>query len=115
MYPLELPATKHFKGDDWEGLEFGPIIINEAVPENTLASCALEFKDADGVIGYRLSSDPQAGEGSLVIDDAVIWEITAPVQLLNLDTGDWNWYFSTIDSANVKRTLYKSILAIKDK
>lgn len=114
MQPVTVELQSHTRGDTWEGLLIGPILINEAQPEYPLAQCRLYFRNEKGVLAYKLKSTLGEEEegGDLVIVDANTWVIEAPEQLLPLKAGVYNWDFETIDSNGVVRTLYKGTFTI---
>jgi hypothetical protein len=123
MAPEKITIADHYNGDTWVGMAIGPILINSLQPPNTLASCKLEFRDEDDTLGYKLTTTPGAGEGTITISDATTWVVSIPEQLIpGVDAGDvtagmknkkiWYWDFETIDSTGKKLTLYKGTLKV---
>ena len=113
MIPVLIPPLPtHYMGDTWKGLlGFGPVLIDDAQPPNTLSYCRMQFRDRNE-LGYELNSAPEAGEGTLTISNATTWEITVPSQLLPLEKGVWSWDLETTDSAGTILTLYKGTIRV---
>ena len=124
MAPVKISLENHWKGDTWPGMVIGPVIINDEQPPVALASCKMQFRDGDDVLGHEFNSVPGQDIGTITIDDADTWEITVPEQLLNLDAGDivsglintkyWHWDFETIDVNGKKLTLYYGKIKVKE-
>lgn len=122
MAPTKVDLIDHYKGDTWVGMTVGPILINGTQPPTTLSEVNIDFKDKDDNLGYRLSSNPGAGEGTITIVDANTWEVLVPKQDLPLDAGDleegmknkkyWYYDFQTIDSESTKLTTYKGKIKV---
>jgi hypothetical protein len=112
-YTVRIDLPDHKRGDTYQKLTFGPILINGATPESSLASCRLYFRDStDSALGYKLVLDPGEGEGQIQISDAVNWLVIVPEQELDLDVGNWYWDFEATDSAGRILTLYDGVLTV---
>lgn len=111
MRPVRITLPNHTKGDTWEGLIIGPVLFNDAQPPFELDSCRLYFRK-EGVIGFKYKNVPDVDDGTITIDDSVIWELTVVGQVLPLDVGVWDWDFETTDADGVIRTIYKGTLSI---
>lgn len=116
MNPAVVDLHNHVSGwDTWAGLTIGPVTVevfdesgvpvSDGPPEFQLTECHIEFHE---LIGGRLaatlsSSDP----AQLQITDAANWQVLAPIQPLGLPAMKYIWCFRTLDSAGVKRTIYR--------
>jgi hypothetical protein len=122
--PAKIKLNDHYKGDYWEGMVVGPVLIDDAQPANSLASVRIQFRDEYDQLGHEFNTTPGAGIGTITIDDANTWEITVPPQLLNLDANPlesgmsnsktWYWDFETTDSTGAILTLYRGTIKVKE-
>lgn len=112
MPPVKIKLLPHYKGDHWSGMAIGPILINDLQPGSQLASCRMHFRDEYGSLGHAFKTSPGAGEGTITIDDATTWEITVPVQALDLESGTWDWDFETTDANGTVLTLYVGTIKV---
>ena len=113
MIPVIINLSDYTAGDTWYGLKIGPILFNDLQPVASLSSCRLYFRlRNNGRIGYKFSSSPSLGEGTIDITDPVTWEVTINQQILPLYANIWSWDFETTDSNGVVRTLYTGKLNV---
>ena len=122
--PEKIKLNDHYKGDFWEGMSVGPVLINGVQPTVNLAAVRMQFRDEDDVLGHEFNEAPGAGEGTITITDAVTWEINVPEQLLDLDAGvvnnrltnskTWYWDFQTTDTNGRILTLYRGTIKVKE-
>jgi len=119
--PVTIKLKDHYRGDHWIGiLRIGPIQINTGTLEvpvlapmsSPCASARIQFRDANGVLGYELSTTPADDTGTITVLDADTWEFTVPVQPLPLDAGTWTWDFETTGDDDVVLTPYKGTLEV---
>ena len=120
--PAKITLEDHYKGDWWEGMVIGPVLVNGVAPTATLISCKMQFRDEWDELGHEFNTTPGAGIGTITIDDAATWEITVPPQLLNLLTDESEngknnsktWYldFQTTDSDGAILTLYRGTIKV---
>ncbi len=124
MEPVKIKLNDHYKGDHWVGMTVGPVLINGAQPISNLAAVTLEFRDENDQLGHKFDSAPGAGEGTIVIDDAVTWEASIAPQALDLDAGPldlrlsnsktWYWDFKTTDATGKIITLYRGTIKVSE-
>ncbi len=122
--PVKIKLADHYKGDFWEGMVVGPVLINEAQPDQNLSAVRMQFRNENDQLGHEFNTTPGAGIGTITIDDAVTWEVTVPPQLLNLDadpvsagmknTKTWYWDFETTDASGAILTLYRGTIKVTE-
>lgn len=112
MPPVYIRLDSHYKDDTWTGMTVGPVLINTAQPEYTLASVKMQFRDQADQLGHEFNTVGGTGIGTITITNATTWVITVPEQLLNLTKGIWSWDFETINSEGTKLTLYEGIIKV---
>jgi len=112
MQSTYVKLDPHKRGDTWEGLTFGPLTINDERPISPIVSCRIDFRDSEDRLGYRLSSEPDEGQGTMDIIDAENWEIDVPQQYLLLSVGKWDWEFEAVDLAGHTFTFYHGDIKI---
>ncbi len=113
MKPVEINLNDHLRGDTWEGLTIGPILVNGIAPVSPCVSCRIQFREKKlFTLGYELSSVPAMGKGTITIDDPNTWEFSALSQILPLEAGSWRWEFETVDSAGSVISFYSGTIKI---
>lgn len=121
MLPVTIVLSAHTRGDTWDGIAVGPVQFNTgttaepifSAPPYPVVLCRMQFRNADGILGYGLSTAPSADVGTITIVDADLWTLTIPPQVLQLDAGKWYWDMEFTDSIGTIRTLYAGSLTIK--
>lgn len=118
MTPYTLDLEDHYKGDAWEGMSIGPIVIDDGdgpvSPALPCASCRMQFRNGKTLdLGYSLSSDPGTGEGTITILDDATYEFEIPRQLLGLDAGTWEYDFETTDTDDLPTTWFKGKIKVR--
>jgi hypothetical protein len=112
MIPVKISLSSHLKGDTWEQLTIGPILINGAQPLAAAASCKMQFRNAAGVLGMTFSSSPGVGEFPITIVNAATWHFLVPATIIDLSPGSWLWDFQITDVNGVIITPYNGKLTI---
>lgn len=79
------------KGDQWEGLTCGPVLVDGVAPAETLARVKMSFRDVNGILGYVLDSEVVSGAGLIVISNATTWTVSIGEQALPLEEGKWDY------------------------
>jgi hypothetical protein len=103
----------YYKGDSWPGMHIDPVTINGLQPALALASCRMQFRDADRLLGYELNSVPATGKGLIIITNAATWEMDITDQILDMPAGRYNWDLETTDAGGNVLTIYKGKLTVK--
>lgn len=113
MPPVKIdPLPVHTRGDHWDGMIVGPVLINDETPYFNIASCRMQFRDGEGNLGYELNSVPTAGKGTIDLTDPITWLVTLPLQALPLDVGKWYWDFEVTDTDGSVLTLYTGTMKV---
>ena len=130
MLPAFVELSPTFHGDTWRGVTFGPVMFNPdptldppwpgSPPIHPVVSARMFFRskpwqnDEEGV-GYRLSTNPQEGEGTIQILSDDTWLFLVPEQLLPLPLWDkpWHWDFEGTDSEGNVYTYWRGTLRVK--
>ena len=121
MVPCTLNLSDYYKGDAWEGMSVGPIIMDNGgpspeYPTYSCVSCRMHFRDAELNLGFALSSNPGVGEGTITITDDGTYEFDIPRQVLDLNAGTWEYDFETTDTEGMPITWFRGKLkVIQDK
>ncbi len=102
MDPAIIELGNHRRGDKWPAWNIGGMSDDlGGVVGAPCLFCRLQFRlKGVGTLGYELSSQPTAGQGSIIIDDADTYAFSVPEQALPLDVGVWEWDFETFETAD---------------
>ena len=112
MTPKTINLPSIVTGDSFYGLTIGPITFNTVAPDYPLDSCVLWIEADSGQV-FQFKSDG-TGDALITIDDDVNWTVSIPPTPILLPPSPGNWFYKTIDTAGVVRTLYKGRLDITE-
>ena len=115
MTPANIPFDNLVAGNQWLGVQLiGPVLINGVSPSTALASVRMAFRKAPDDItpAYVLATTPQAGQGSITINNASTWSVTIPEQPLPLAPGNWVWAIQFVDTLGTISTLFEGSLTV---
>jgi hypothetical protein len=109
MTPKEYTIAPHVSGDSWNGIDLITISINSAPPDEELVSAKIQFrKSSMGSVFLTLDS----ADGSVVIEDAALWQMSVPSQIVSLSPDDYYWDLQTTDASGSIKTYVKGTWTI---
>ncbi len=120
MEPAVIELGNHRRGGKWPAWGIaGMSDESGGVVGPPCLFCRLQFRaKGTGTLGYELSSQPLTGQGTIIIDDPVLYAFSIPEQALPLAVGVWEWdleTFETADASGLSDTwLCGEIAVIKD-
>lgn len=102
MNPALVDLGSHRRGDKWQAWSIDGMSDDlGGVVAPPCLFCRLQFRlKGTGTLGYELSSVPAEGEGTIIIDDPVLYIFSIPEQALPLEVGVWEWDFETFQTAD---------------
>ena len=113
MIPVQINLPNVHAGDTWEGVSFGPALVNGVQPPLALASCRLYFRDANTkTLAYGFKSVATVGFGTITIANAATWSVSIAAQILPLVAGTYLWDFEITDVAGTVITPCSGILIV---
>jgi len=100
MNPAVVDLGSHRRGDKWPAWSIDGISDEQGgVVAPPCLFCRLQFRlKGRGTLGYELSSAPAEDQGTISIDDPVLYVFSIPAQALPLAAGVWEWDFETFET-----------------
>ena len=95
------------QGDTWGGI---PSITFDPAPNYNVASARMQFRASK--VSPLPSATLSTTDGTIVINNAVTWNFTVPVQNLALTAGTYNWQFQTTDSQGSIQTYMQGTIEV---
>lgn len=124
--PAKVTLFNHVSGDTWPGIDVGPIMVDggddpDYPMENSVERVDLFFrKKGSDNIAIKFSTVVPEEQGDIIVNpieivDAVNWVIKVlpcSPEAFPLKPGTYIGHFQTIDSEDIKRTLYEITITV---
>lgn len=111
MSPAKVTLPGFTSGDTWNGFTFGPVSPS---PAYAVVSATLTFKNvaSPGASAAYVAGTAPGSKGTLVINNAASYVISAPKQQLPLKPGDYVGRLQTVDSHGTKKSYVDIYLSV---